>query len=68
VSLATFRAPLQSIFKFTETEFRQKLVSFDAHKTNLKLLKFVPASGAAVECLNFLNTFLNQFDPSSRND
>jgi hypothetical protein len=45
--------PWNGIFKFTETEFGQKLVSFDAHKTNLKLLKFVPASGAAVECLNF---------------
>jgi hypothetical protein len=36
---------------------------FDSHKANYKLEKFVPASGAATRMFQFLNTFLNDFDP-----
>jgi nicotinamide riboside kinase/rubrerythrin len=50
------------IFKLSESEFQQKADFFDANKTALKLLKFVPASGAASRMFKFLNSFLNQFD------
>ena len=53
------------ILKFSEAEFKQKADFFDAHKNNLKLLKFVPASGAASRMFKFLNSFLQQFDPCS---
>jgi Domain of unknown function (DUF4301) len=35
---------------------------FDQKKQNLKLEKFVPASGAASRMFKFLNEFLNEFD------
>ncbi|MBP2283999.1 nicotinamide riboside kinase [Flavobacterium sp. CG_23.5] len=50
------------ILKLSETEFKQKAAFFDAQKSNLKLLKFVPSSGAASRMFKFLNTFLNEFD------
>lgn len=53
------------IIKHTDAEFKEKADFFDANKTNLKLLKFVPASGAASRMFKFLNSFLNQFDPCS---
>ncbi len=43
-------------------EFVSKATFFDANKGGLKLLKFVPASGAASRMFKFLNTFLNEFD------
>ncbi|MDG2433633.1 DUF4301 family protein [Flavobacterium sp.] len=53
------------LLKLTESEFQQKANFFDTNKASLKLLKFVPASGAASRMFKFLNSFLNQFDPSS---
>ncbi|MBX9887980.1 MAG: DUF4301 family protein [Flavobacteriaceae bacterium] len=53
------------IVKLKEAEFQEKADFFDANKTDLNLLKFVPASGAASRMFKFLNTFLNQFDPCS---
>lgn len=50
------------IFHFSEEEFQQKAAFFDANKSNLKLKKFVPASGAASRMFKFLSTFLNEFD------
>jgi nicotinamide riboside kinase len=50
------------IVKFTENEIQQKAIFFDANKSNLKLVKFVPASGAASRMFQFLNEFLNNFD------
>jgi len=50
------------IVQLSETDFQQKADFFDAHKTNLKLIKFVPASGAASRMFQFLNEFLNDFD------
>jgi nicotinamide riboside kinase len=50
------------ILKLSETDFQQKADFFDANKTNLKLIKFVPASGAASRMFQFLNEFLNDFD------
>lgn len=53
------------LLRLSESEFQQKADFFDANKTALKLLKFVPASGAASRMFKFLNSFLNQFDPCS---
>ena len=50
------------IVKFTENEIQKKANFFDANKSNLKLIKFVPASGAASRMFQFLNQFLNDFD------
>ena len=52
----------KGILKLSENEFQQKADFFDANKSNLKLKKFVPASGAASRMFKFLNTFLNEFD------
>ncbi len=53
---------LDGILKLSETNFQQKADFFDANKINLKLIKFVPASGAASRMFQFLNEFLNDFD------
>lgn len=50
------------ILHFSEEEFREKALFFDTKKENLKLKKFVPASGAASRMFKFLSTFLNEFD------
>lgn len=53
---------LNGIVKFTENEIQDKANFFDANKSNFKLIKFVPASGAASRMFQFLNEFLNDFD------
>lgn len=50
------------IVKFSDDEIQQKADFFDANKASFKLLKFVPASGAASRMFQFLNEFLNEFD------
>jgi nicotinamide riboside kinase len=50
------------ILKLSPTDFEQKAAFFDVNKLNLKLMKFVPASGAASRMFSFLATFLNEFD------
>ena len=50
------------ILKLSEKDFQEKASFFDAHKSNLKLNKFVPASGAASRMFKFLTEFLNEFD------
>ena len=50
------------IFTFDETEIQKKANYFEANKSNLKLIKFVPASGAASRMFKFLNEFLNEYD------
>lgn len=49
------------VLKLSDVEFEQKADFFVANKSSLKLLKFVPASGAATRMFKFLNTFLNDF-------
>jgi hypothetical protein len=45
-------------------ETEQHLLNFyEEHKTNLDIVKFVPASGAASRMFNFLHEFLRKFDP-----
>jgi len=50
------------ILKFSIVEFVEKATFFDENKSDLKLLKFVPASGAATRMFKFLTVFLNEFD------
>ena len=50
------------IIKLTEEQFQEFSNYFDTRKESLKLLKFVPASGAASRMFKFLNEFLNEFD------
>jgi hypothetical protein len=50
------------ILKFSIVEFVEKATFFDENKSGLKLLKFVPASGAASRMFKFLTVFLNEFD------
>ncbi|SFE33018.1 DUF4301 family protein [Flavobacterium xueshanense] len=50
------------ILKLSEKDFQDKANFFDAHKLNLKLNKFVPASGAASRMFKFLTEFINEFD------
>ena len=50
------------ILKLSEKDFHDQANFFDACKLNLKLNKFVPASGAASRMFKFLTEFLNEFD------
>jgi nicotinamide riboside kinase len=47
---------------FSDTAFQDLATDFDKRKQGLKLIKFVPASGAASRMFQFLNSFLNNFD------
>lgn len=53
------------IKRFSKSEIDDFVTIFDNHKNNLKLLKFVPASGAASRMFKFLNEFLCDFDQSN---
>jgi len=50
------------VLKVSEKGFKENASFFDAHKSNLKLNKFVPASGAASRMFKFLTEFINDFD------
>ncbi|MBS7229994.1 DUF4301 family protein [Flavobacterium psychroterrae] len=50
------------ILSLSESEFKEKAAFFDLQKEQLKLKKFVPASGAASRMFKFLNAFLNDFE------
>jgi len=50
------------ILKLSESDFQQKIDLFETNKSNLDLIKFVPASGAASRMFKFLSEFLNDFD------
>lgn len=52
----------KGILKLSEKDFQQKAQYFDSIKPSLKLIKFVPASGAASRMFKFLNVFLDEFD------
>ncbi len=52
----------KGIVNLSENDFQTRALFFDANKSNLKLLKFVPASGAATRMFKFLNTFLIEFN------
>ncbi len=50
------------IVKLSNEAFQEFANIFDAKKSQLKLEKFVPASGVASRMFKFLNEFLNEFD------
>ena len=50
------------IVKLTLEEIQNYASLFDKEKSNLKLKKFVPASGAASRMFKFLSEFLMEFD------
>lgn len=50
------------VLKLSENDFQEKAAFFDKNKSNLKLEKFVPASGAASRMFKFLIAFLKDFD------
>ncbi len=50
------------IISISEDEAKYFSNFFDEKKTNLKLKKFVPASGAASRMFKFLNEFLNEYN------
>jgi nicotinamide riboside kinase len=50
------------ILKLSSNGFQQKAAIFDANRSDLKLLKFVPASGLASRMFSFLTVFLKEFD------
>jgi nicotinamide riboside kinase len=50
------------ILKLSELDFQQKSTYFDLYKSDLKLMKFVPASGAATRMFKFLTNFLNEYE------
>ena len=50
------------IIKLAKEDFVSLATYFDANKLDLKLKKFVPASGAATRMFKFLSEFLNEFD------
>lgn len=50
------------ILSLSEEQFEEKATLFDAQKSDLKIKKFVPASGAATRMFKFLRTFLNDFN------
>jgi hypothetical protein len=51
----------KGILKLSESDFQQKLF-FDSSKSDFKLMKFVPASGAATRMFKFLRNFLDEYD------
>ena len=50
------------IFRVSNSDFQKNADFFDTYKSKYKLLKFVPASGAASRMFQFLNIFLKEFD------
>ena len=50
------------ILKLSKIDLESKAAFFDSKKDALKLLKFVPASGAATRMFKFLIAFLEEFD------
>ncbi|MGK4566220.1 DUF4301 family protein [Flavobacterium sp. 3HN19-14] len=50
------------ILRLNEQEFYDHAEYFDKQKSDLKIKKFVPASGAASRMFKFLNEFVNEFN------
>ena len=50
------------IYRLSEQEIESKATFFEENKYSLKILKFVPASGAATRMFKFLITFLEEYD------
>ncbi len=55
----------EGLSKFTEAEESELIQKFDASQSNLSLLKFVPASGAASRMFKALFNFLDAYNPAN---
>ncbi|MDO6515807.1 DUF4301 family protein [Zobellia uliginosa] len=53
----------EGLSKFTLSEEKELIQKFEASRTGLSLLKFVPASGAASRMFKALFNFLDAYDP-----
>ncbi|SIS40737.1 protein of unknown function [Zobellia uliginosa] len=53
----------EGLSKFTPSEEKELIQKFEASRTGLSLLKFVPASGAASRMFKALFNFLDAYDP-----
>lgn len=51
------------IISMSESYIQELTAYFDTRKDSLKLMKFVPASGAASRMFKFLNNFIANFNP-----
>jgi len=50
------------IWSLTPDAFEEKALYYEKNHEDLKIMKFVPASGAATRMFKFLNEFLNDYD------
>ncbi|MBU2947900.1 DUF4301 family protein [Zobellia uliginosa] len=55
----------EGLSKFTQSEEKALIQKFDASQSNLSLLKFVPASGAASRMFKALFNFLDAYNPAN---
>jgi hypothetical protein len=53
------------IWKFDESQKNEFISYFEKHASKYVIEKFVPASGAATRMFQFLNEFLNRFNPET---
>jgi hypothetical protein len=54
------------IFAYSIEEQKKFIQTFEDHKDQLSLLKFVPASGAATRMFKAFHNFANEFDPEQQ--
>ena len=55
----------EGLSKFTDAEEKELIQKFNASQSNLSLLKFVPASGAASRMFKALFNFLDAYNPAN---
>jgi hypothetical protein len=53
----------KGIQQFSDTERKELADHYDKRKNSLKIIKFVPASGAATRMFKALHLFTDEFDP-----
>lgn len=56
---------LDGILKLSETDLQEKIAFFEQYRSDFKLEKFVPASGAASRMFKFLLSFIKDYDPEN---
>ena len=54
------------ILKFSDEQSLDLIETYDKHKDQLKIVKFVPASGAATRMFKFLFDFIKDFKPNKQ--
>ena len=64
VDIQQAATPGNGIFIYNNEEQKQFIKTFEDRKSQLKLVKFVPASGAATRMFKALHNFVDEFDPN----